>query len=91
MIVSSLVDLRGLEPLTVSPGNVQFVHIEPFILEAVRTDALLVPTPLMRDWQLQTGPWLFIVGRGGAVTATFEGVASLEEVRGALVAAINSR
>ena len=84
-------DLRGLEPLTVPPGDVQFVHIEPLIREAVRTDAVLVPISLMRNWQLQTEPWLFIVGRGGAVTTTFEGVASLEEVRGALVAAINSR
>ena len=46
------------------------------------------PSRCCEDWQLQTEPWIFIAARGGAVTAKFEGVASLEEVRAALVAAI---
>ena len=69
-------------------GEVQFVHVEPYELEEVRASGRLVPIPLLRDWQLQTEPWIFIAARGGAVTAKFEGVASLEEVRAALVAAI---
>ncbi len=69
-------------------GEVQFVHVEPYILEEVRATGRLVPIQLLEDWQLQTEPWIFIAARGGAVTAKFEGVASLEEVRAALVAAI---
>ncbi len=71
--------------------EVQFVHIEPFILEAVRTTGRLVPIPLLRDWQLQTEPWVFIAAPGGVIIARFEGVASLEEVRAALVAAIGAQ
>ena len=72
-------------------SEVQFVHIEPFILEAVRATGRLIPIPLLEDWQLQTEPWVFIAAPGGAVTAKFEGVASLEEVRASLVAAIGAQ
>ena len=70
-------------------GEVQFVHVEPYELEEVRATGRLVAIPLLEDWQLQTEPWIFIAARGGAVTAKFEGVASLEDVRAALVAAID--
>ena len=66
--------------------EVQFVHIEPFIIEAVRAEGRLIPIPLLKDWQLQTEPWVFVAAPGGAITAKFEGVASLEEVRAALAA-----
>ena len=69
-------------------GEVQFVHVEPYELEEVRATGRLVAIPLLEDWQLQTEPWIFIAARGGAVTAKFEGVASLEDVRAALVAAL---
>ena len=69
-------------------GEVRFVHVEPYELEEVRATGRLVAIPLLEDWQLQTEPWIFIAARGGAVTAKFEGVASLEDVRAALVAAI---
>ncbi|MYB43242.1 MAG: hypothetical protein F4X76_13915 [Chloroflexi bacterium] len=71
--------------------TVQFVHVEPYELETVRSSGRLVPVPLLEDWRLQTEPWVFIAGRGGVVTAKFEGVASLEEVRAALVAAIGAQ
>ena len=71
-------------------GEVEFVHVEPYILEEVRATGRLVPIPLLEDWSLQTEPWIFIAARGGAVTAKFEGVASLQEVRTALVAAIDA-
>ena len=56
----------------------------------MRSSGRLVPVPLLEDWKLQTEPWVFIAGRGGVVTAKFEGVASLEEVRAALAAAIGA-
>ena len=71
-------------------GEVQFVHVEPYELEEVRATGRLVAIPLLEDWQLQTEPWIFIAARGGAVTAKFEGVASLEDVRAALVAVIDA-
>ena len=72
-------------------GEVQFVHVEPYALDEVRSSGRLVPVQLLEDWRLQTEPWVFIAGRGGVVTAKFEGVASLEEVRAALVAAIGEQ
>ncbi len=72
-------------------GEVQFVHVEPYALGEVRSSGRLVPVPLLDDWKLQTEPWVFIAGRGGIITAKFEGVASLEEVRAALVAAIGAQ
>ncbi|MYA20549.1 MAG: hypothetical protein F4Z25_09920 [Chloroflexi bacterium] len=72
-------------------GEVQFVHVEPYALDEVRSSGRLVPVPLLEEWQLQTEPWVFIAGRGGTVTAKFEGVASLDEVRAALVAAIGAQ
>ena len=72
-------------------SEVQFVHIEPFILEPVRATGRLIPIPLLEDWQLQTEPRVFIAAPGGVVTAKLEGVASLEEVRAALVAAIDAQ
>ena len=71
-------------------SEVQFVHIEPYILEAARTAGRLVPIPLMRDWGLQTEPWIFLAGRDGAITSKFEGVASIEEVRAAILGAIDA-
>ena len=71
-------------------GEVQFVHVEPYELDEVRATGRLVAIPLLEDWQLQTEPWIFIAARGGAVTAKFEGVASLADVRAALVAAIDA-
>ena len=71
-------------------SEVQFVHVEPYELEEVRATGRLVAIPLLEDWQLQTEPWIFIAARGGAVTAKFEGVASLDDVRAALVAAIDA-
>ena len=67
--------------------NVAFVHVEPFLLDEARNNQRLVPVPLMQEWGLLSEPWIFIAGRDGTITAKFEGIASLDEVRDALTAA----
>lgn len=69
-------------------GEAVFIHIEPYALKALRTGAGRVPMPVMREWGLQTEPWVFVVGRDGKVAAKFEGIVALDEVEAALAGAL---
>ena len=69
-------------------GEAVFIHIEPYLLEALRAGAGRVPVPAMREWGLLTEPWVFVVGRDGKVAAKFEGIVALDEVEAALAAAL---
>jgi hypothetical protein len=72
---------------------VNFIHIEPFELDA---EGELVQPPgggvtaaqPTNEWQLQTEPWIFIIGADGKVAARFEGAASTEELTAALQAVL---
>jgi hypothetical protein len=66
------------------PG-IDFVHVEPFVIEAARTGTL-EPVPAMAEWSLATEPWVFVVDSGGAVAASFEGVIGDDELEAALAA-----
>lgn len=79
-------------------GRVDFIHIEPFELDA---EGLLVtaegpasamdrvPVQAVLDWNLQTEPWIFIVDGSGIIANRFEGSASPEELRDAIEAVLN--
>lgn len=72
---------------------VNFIHIEPFELDAegqlVQPPGGGVTTAAATDeWQLQTEPWVFIIGADGKVAARFEGAASTEELTAALQAVL---
>ncbi|HEY7598642.1 MAG TPA: hypothetical protein VH741_01855 [Candidatus Limnocylindrales bacterium] len=71
--------------------RITFIHVEPYQLEQadgalrpVVQDDQLVPVPAVVEWGLLTEPFIFVVGAGGKVSAKLEGVASAEEIRGAL-------
>ena len=68
--------------------NVQFVHVEPFLLDEARDNGRLVPIPMLAEWSLQSEPWIFVADRDGLVAAKFEGIASIEEVRETLMRVI---
>ena len=70
--------------------RVQFVHVEPFLLDEARNNQRLVPVPLMAEWRLQTEPWIFVADANGAVVAKFEGITTVEEVRETLTALLAS-
>ena len=38
----------------------------------------------MRQWNLQSEPWSFLVGRDGRIKAKFEGSVSVRELRAAV-------
>jgi hypothetical protein len=65
--------------------NVQFVHVEPFLLDEARANGRLVAVPLLAEWNLRSEPWIFLADRDGLVAAKFEGIASIEEVRETLL------
>jgi hypothetical protein len=69
--------------------DVNFIHIEPFVLDE---EGRLVPgtqgapavTEPMQLWRLQTEPWIFVIDAEGVITARFEGAASTDELRRAI-------
>ncbi len=69
-----------------------FVHVEPYDVKKMRAgdcDSLatcLVPT--IKEWKLESEPWVFIVGPDGNVAAKFDGIASYDEMEFALKAAL---
>jgi hypothetical protein len=65
-------------------GVVEFIHIEPWDLEAARERGELVPAPVVREWRLLSEPWAFVVGADGRVSKRFEGFVTAEEVLTAL-------
>jgi hypothetical protein len=60
---------------------VRFIHVEVY----VRNDPANGYNRWMREWGLQSEPWVFLVGRDGRVKTKFEGPVSARELRAAVV------
>jgi len=65
-----------------------FIHIEPYVLRDLREAFVRTPVPAVREWQLQSEPWIFVVDADGRVSGKFEGIMALEEVEAALASAL---
>jgi hypothetical protein len=64
--------------------NVRFIHVEVY----EENDPAKGFNAWMREWDLETEPWTFVVGADGKIVERYEGpvsVAELEEVLGELV------
>jgi hypothetical protein len=61
-----------------------FIHVEPFRLDRLRAGIGRDPVPAMREWNLRTEPWIFVVDARGRVVARFDGIIGFDEVEGAL-------
>jgi hypothetical protein len=59
---------------------VRFIHVEVF----TDNDPARGYNRWMREWGLQSEPWVFLVGRNGRITAKFEGPVSVHELRSAI-------
>ena len=66
--------------------RLSFIHVEPFDLSVARSEGRLVPTDTLREWGLQTEPWVFLLGEDGRVAARFEGPVTEGELERALQA-----
>jgi hypothetical protein len=60
--------------------GVRFIHVEVF----EGNDPTKGVNRWMKEWNLQTEPWVFVVGADGRITAKFEGSASADELRAAI-------
>lgn len=71
--------MRKLQPNYLSKAN--FFHVEFYDNPASSTR---VPVETVREWNLNTEPWFFLVDSKGLIAARFEGPTSLEELDKAL-------
>lgn len=65
-----------------SGSTVRFIHVEVF----AGNDPARGYNRWMRDWKLQSEPWVFLVGRDGRIKAKFEGPLSSGELLAAVKA-----
>lgn len=78
--------------------RVDFIHVEPYLLH--QTDAGLQPlldadghpqaVQSVIDYGLRTEPYQFLVDGAGVVRASFQGIASADEIRAALDAVLSA-
>jgi hypothetical protein len=61
-------------------SGVGFIHVEVY----ERNDPARGYNRWMREWGLQSEPWIFLVGRDGRIKAKFEGSVSADELRSAV-------
>jgi hypothetical protein len=83
--------LDRVKPLAAEFPTVDFIHVEPYeltfqngslqpVLDAGNN---LQPIEAVDLWGILSEPWVFVVDRTGIVTASFEGVVSVDEIRAA--------
>ncbi len=71
-------------------SEANFIHIEPYDVEQIRSGACasygdcVVQT--MRDFRLESEPWVFIINADGKVAAKYDGVVSEQEMEDGLTA-----
>jgi hypothetical protein len=61
-------------------SGVDFIHVEVY----EHNDPARGYNRWMREWGLQSEPWVFLVGRDGRIKAKFEGSVSARELRAAV-------
>ena len=74
-----------MDPLAAKYSDrVTFIHIEPYILADERSSNVQNAVAAVREWQLQSEPWIFVVNRDGRIAANFEGIVAADEVESVL-------
>ena len=83
--------LDRIKPLAVDFPTVTFISVEPYELSfhdgsltpVLDANGDLQAVPAVTEWGLLSEPWVFVVNREGVITASFEGVLSVDEIRAA--------
>jgi hypothetical protein len=68
--------------------RVEFVHVEPYDLSRLRQTGTFDPVPAVREWGLETEPFIYVIGADGTVTAAIEGITDLAELVNAIEAVL---
>lgn len=61
--------------------QVDFVHVEPYVIEAARNQGVLQPVQAVFDWGLETEPFIYVIDAEGVITAAIEGITDEAELR----------
>ncbi len=78
-----------MDPLHVEFGErASFIHVEPYVLRDLRAGFVQNAVPATREWNLQSEPWIFVVGADGRIAGKFEGIVGPDEVRTVLEQAL---
>ncbi len=78
-----------MDPLQEEFGErASFVHVEPYVLRDLRAGFVQNAVPATREWNLQSEPWIFVVGADGRIAGKFEGIVGVDEVRAVLERAL---
>jgi hypothetical protein len=73
--------VQALEPAY--RDRLAFIHVE--VYQDFRPDpASRTLSPTVREWRLQTEPWVFLIDANGIISAAFEGTAATDELRQAV-------
>jgi hypothetical protein len=75
-----VVDVVDLLRKRFAASGIRFIHVEVFR----NNKPALGYNRWMREWHLQTEPWVFLVGRNGRIKAKFEGAVSVGELTAAV-------
>ena len=71
-------------------GKVHVMHIEPYDLPTARKGQLTA-VPAAQEWNLRAEPFIAVVDGQGRVTAKFEGIIDLAEVKTAVDAVLGAK
>jgi len=83
--------LDRIKPLAAAYPTVDFIHVEPYALRyengalqpVLDAGGNLQSIPAVLEWGILSEPWVFVVDRNGIVTASFEGIVSVDELKAA--------
>jgi hypothetical protein len=76
--------LSQVKDLKFDYPDIDFVHVEIYENLQVETVEELVVVDSVREWQLPSEPWIFIIDADGVVVAAFEGAVNDEELTSVL-------
>lgn len=74
-----VVDVVDYVRRRVRPSGVRFIHVEIY-----QDNQPPKTNRWVREWKLQTEPWVFLVGRDGKIKERFEGAVSASELEAAV-------
>ncbi len=76
--------LSQIKDLKFDYPGIDFVHVEIYENLQVETVEELVVVDSVREWQLPSEPWIYIIDREGVVVAAFEGAVNDDELTSVL-------
>ena len=81
-----VVDVVSRVRQQVGRSGVDFIHVEVY----KNNDPAQGYNRWMKQWGLESEPWVFLVGRDGHIKAKFEGAVSVEELRSAVASQLSN-